>query len=89
MKNDFFRELEALDHRINELLADENRTSNTDSRFRLLDERDRKMEELTIIFNAERATLTQSNPRDGNFHHAEENFHQAEENYHQAEENVE
>ena len=64
MKNVFFRELEALDHRINELLADENRTSNTDSVSRLFYERDRIMQELMLIFNAEKATFTQLNRKD-------------------------
>ena len=59
------RELEALDNKINELLTDENRTSNTDSASRLFYERDNIIQELMLIFVAEKAMFTQSSPRYG------------------------
>ena len=79
MKNDFFRELEALDHRINELLADENRTPNTDSASRLFYERKRKMQELMHVFIAEEAMTHRRimngvpNQHTGNIHEDEGN----------------
>ena len=54
-KNSKLRELEDLDQKINALLADENRTTNTDSISRSFNERERKMCELMHIFFRRRA----------------------------------
>ena len=80
------RELEALDNKINELLTDENRTSNTDSASRLFYERDIKIQELMLIFIAEKAMFTQSSPRDGRIMIGVPGQHAG--NVHQDEENV-
>ena len=84
-KNLKLRELEDINQKINRLLADENRTRNTDSISRLFYERKSKMRELMHIFNAEEQTFAHSNPRDerimigvpdqhaGNVHEDEEN----------------
>ena len=85
-KTQKLREITALDQKINELLADENRTSNTDSVSRLCYERDKIMQELMLIFNAEKATFTQSNPRNGRIMIGVANQHA--ENIHEDEENV-
>ena len=81
-KNLKLRELEDINHKINELSADENRTPNTDSRSRLLEEQERITQELMIICIAEKATFTQSNPRRmiSVPDQQAENVHQAEEN---------
>ena len=80
------RELEALDNKINELLTDENRTSNTDSVSRLFYERDSKIQELMLIFIAEKAMFTQSSPRDGRIMIGVPDQHAG--NVHEDEENV-
>ena len=80
------RELEALDNKINELLTDENRTSNTDSASRLFYERDSKIQELMLIFIAEKAMFTQSSPRDGRIMIGAPDQHAG--NVHEDEENV-
>ena len=64
-KNLKLRELEDLDKKINELLADENRTTNTDSLSRLYNERRSIMRELNRIHIAEEQRYLQPNPRDG------------------------
>ena len=58
------RELDELCHKINHLLSDNNRTSNTDSINRLLQEQKLKTEELLNVIIAEEAALTRSNPED-------------------------
>ena len=64
-KNLKLRELEEIERKINELLADENRTTNTDSLSRLCNERRSIMRELTRIHIAEEQRYLQQNPRDG------------------------
>ena len=85
-KNSKLRELEALNNKINELLTDENRTSNTDSVSRLFYERDSKIQELMLIFIAEKAMFTQSSPRDGRIMIGVPDQHAG--NVHEDEENV-
>ena len=85
-KNSKLRELEDLDQKINALLADENRTTNTDSISRLFYERKSKMRELMHIFFAEEQTVTQSSPRDGRIMIGVPNQHA--ENFHENEVNV-
>ena len=85
-KTQKLREIIALNHKINELSADENRTSNTDSLCRLLDEQERITQELMLICIAEKATFTQSNPRNGRIMIGVANQHA--ENIHEDEENV-
>ena len=75
-----------LDKKINELLADENRTTNTDSISRLFYERKSKMRELMQIFNAEEQTFTQPSPRDGRIMIGVPDQHAG--NVHEDEENV-
>ena len=58
-------EIESLSRQIHEKGANPNRTINTDSISNLINERDRKMEELISIFAAEKACLTQLNRREG------------------------
>ena len=57
-------EIESLSRQIHEN-ANPNRTMNTDSISHLLNERERKMQELMGIFAAEKASFTQLNRRDG------------------------
>ena len=64
-KNLKLRELETIDNRINELLADSNGSMNTDSISGLFYDRDRKLEDLKLIYEAEKAMFTRLNPRDG------------------------
>ena len=85
-KNLKLRELEDLDKKINELLADENRTTNTDSISRLFYERDSKIQELILIFIAEKTMFTQMSPRDGQIMIGVPNQHAG--NVHEDEENV-
>ena len=85
-KNLKLRELEDLDKKINELLADENRTTNTDSISRLFYERKSKMRELMHIFITEEQRSTHSNPRDGRIVIGVPNQHAL--NVHEDEENV-
>ena len=85
-KNLKLRELEDLDKKINELLADENRTTNTDSISRLFCERKSKMRELMHIFIAEEQRVTQSSPRDGRIMIGVPDQHAG--NVHEDEENV-
>ena len=83
-KNLKLREIEDLGQKIRELLADENRTTNTDSVSRLLHEQKRKVRELLDISIIEEAAFTRSNPggrriigvpdqQAGNVHEDEEN----------------
>ena len=85
-KNLKLRELEDLDKKINELLADENRTTNTDSTSRLFYERKSKMRELMHIFIAEKTMFTQLSLRDGQIMIGVPNQHAG--NVHENEENV-
>ena len=64
-KNLKLRELETIDNRINEILADSNESMNTDSISGLFYDRDRKLEDLKLIYEAEKAMFTRLNPRDG------------------------
>ena len=57
-------EIESLSRQIHEKGANPNRTTNTDSINHLLNERERKMQELMGIFAAEKASFTQLNRRD-------------------------
>jgi hypothetical protein len=84
-KNLKLRELHSLENLINDLLSDPNRSVNTDSVSRLFYQRDRLMQELQLIYEAEKAALTRIDPRDerilndapnlnaGNIHGEEEN----------------
>ena len=63
-KNLKLREIDELGNKINYLLNDNSRTSNTDSISQLLQEQKRKMQELMNIIIAEEAAFTRPNPRD-------------------------
>ena len=80
------RELEVLDNKINELLTDENRTSNTDSVSRLFYERKCKIRELMHIFIAEEQTFAQPSPGYGRIMIGLQDQHAG--NVHEDEENV-
>ena len=58
------RELDELGQKINHLLNDNSRTSNTDSISQLLHEQKRKAQELMNIIIAEEAAFTRPNPGD-------------------------
>ena len=85
-KNLKLRELENINQKINGLLADENRTRNTDSISRLFYERKNKIRELMHIFIAEEQTFMHSNPRDGRIMIGVPDQHAG--NVHEDEENV-
>ena len=58
------REIDELGDKINHLMKDNNRTSNTDSLSQLLHEQKRKTKELMDMIIAEEAALTRPNPED-------------------------